>query len=87
MLSDQQRLLLYAVSNRSGIGTPTPGFIASWLRNERNQPDANWQGVTRTIASLVLRDLVKRHRHPKMTWYEITPAGQQELDAESENGS
>jgi Fe2+ or Zn2+ uptake regulation protein len=82
MLSDQQRLVLSIVA-RKDKGTHTPDGIAHQLRTEHEQPAATWQSVTRTVASLVKRELIRRHSYTKMTWYEITPAGQQEL-AETE---
>jgi DNA-binding MarR family transcriptional regulator len=78
VLGDQQRLVLTILA-RKDKGTHTPDSIAQQLRSEHAQPGATWQGVTRTVASLVRRGLVRRVQLPKMTYYTITPAGQQEL--------
>ena len=83
MLSEQQRLVL-SIVGATNKGTPTPINVTRVLVNEHGQYGATWQGTTRTIASLVRRGLVRRVSLSKMTYYQITPAGQQELDAGSE---
>lgn len=77
-LSEPQRRVL-TVIGMTDKGIHTPQSVAQVVGYTYDEPDVTWQGITRTVASLVRRGLVKRESYTKMTFYKITPAGQQEL--------
>jgi len=79
-LSDQQRLVLTALAR--GLASPkmlaqrADGLaLAWWGRN----PEHSWQGISRTMASLVRRDLAVRIRGSAATMYEITDKGKRAI--------
>lgn len=82
MLSEQQRQVL-TVIGMTNKGIHTPQSVAHVVGYTYGQPGITWQAITRTAASLVRRGLITRHgQGTKQTSYDITPAGQQELEAQ-----
>lgn len=80
VLTDAEFAVL-AVLAMQDKGTHTPGSVTKILQNEQGQPDVTRQGVTRTVAGLIRLGLAKRYSLPRMTYYEISPAGRTALEA------
>lgn len=78
-LTDAEFAVL-AVLAMQDKGTHTPDSVTRILRNEQGQPGATRQGVIRTTASLIGFGLARRVSLPKMTYYEISPAGRTALE-------
>jgi hypothetical protein len=85
-LSDQQKIILTAMLQLDGH-TVTPQTLArqaDWVVREQagvTLPQGerhSWQGVIRTVASLVRWGYIKRRSYTKMTMYELTSDGREE---------
>jgi len=81
-LSDQQRLVLTALAGYPGVASPqmlaqrADAIALSWWARD---PHHSWQGIARTMASLVRRDLAVRIQSSAATMYEITDKGRKAL--------
>jgi hypothetical protein len=78
-LTDAEFVVL-AVLAMQDKGTHTPDSVTRILRNEQGQPGATRQGVARTAGGLVTLGLARRVSLPRMTYYEISPAGRAALE-------
>jgi hypothetical protein len=83
-MDEIQQAVLRGIATQQG--TATPQGVAHHLNTSGDgsiyppTTHYSWQGVARVAGELARKGLVKRHSLPKMTWYEITSAGREELD-------
>lgn len=77
MMTESERLVLGEIGRPDGGSIRTPQEIAGQL-NVTKGTQLTWQGVAATARRLKQRGYITIHSH-RITWYEITDAGRQEL--------
>ena len=76
-MTESERLVLGEIGRSDGGSVRTPQDIAGQL-NVTKGTQLTWQGVAATARRLKQRGYITIHSH-RITWYEITDAGRQEL--------
>ena len=80
-MNETQESVLRAIGSYQG--TCTPQALANALSHSTST-HWSWQGAARVASQLAHQGLVRAHKLPKMTWYELTPTGQKEAAGERE---
>lgn len=76
-MTESERLVLGEIGRPDGGSMRTPADVAGQL-NVTKGTQLTWQGVAATARRLRQRGYITIHSH-RITWYEITDAGRQEL--------
>lgn len=76
-MTESERLVLAEIGRPNGGSMRTPQDVAGQL-NVTKGTQLTWQGVAATARRLRQRGYITIHSH-RITWYEITDAGRQEL--------
>lgn len=76
-MTESERLVLGEIGRPDGGSVRTPQDVAGQL-NVTKGTQLTWQGVAATARRLKQRGYIRIHSH-RITWYEITEAGRQEL--------
>lgn len=76
-MTETERLVLGEIGRQDGGSMRTPQDVAGQL-NVTKGTQLTWQGVAATARRLKQRGYIRIYSH-RITWYEITDEGRQEL--------